>query len=68
VAARKPAKARKSRSGSYVPERMRGTVRVVVRCSVELAERTRRAATAHGLTLAEVLERGVEAVTDGGDA
>ncbi len=53
---------RKSRSGSYVPDSLRGTVRVVVRCSPELAERARRAAasTKDG-TLADVLEAGCEA-------
>lgn len=50
-----------SRSGSYIPDTLRGTVRVVVRCSPELAERARRAAEEHGRTLAQVLEAGVEA-------
>jgi len=56
---------RKSRSGSYVPDELRGsrggaTERVVVRCSPELAERARRVAKSSGLTLADVLEAGAE--------
>ena len=50
---------RKSRSGAYVPDDLRGTGRVVVRCSPELAARARRAATSRGRTLAQVLEAGV---------
>ena len=57
--AAKPTPERKSRSGSYVPDDLRGTVRVVVRCSPELAARARRAATTSGRTLAQVLEAGV---------
>jgi len=61
----KPTPERKSRSGSYVPDDMRGTVRVVVRCSEELAERARKAAK--GRTLADVLEAGCKATESGGD-
>ncbi len=43
------------RSG-WVPEDARHTTRLVVRCSEELAERARRLP----VTLAEVLEAGVE--------
>lgn len=54
---------RKSRSGSYVPDELRGTkggatARVVVRCSPELAARAR--AAAKDGTLADVLEAGCE--------
>jgi hypothetical protein len=55
----KPNPERKSRSGSYVPNDLRGTVRVEIRCSPELAERARRAASRRQVTLAEVLEAGV---------
>lgn len=57
--ARKPTPERKSRSGSYVPNDLRGTVRVEVRCSPELAERVRRVSRASGLSLAEVMLLGV---------
>lgn len=57
---------RKSRSGSYVPNALRGTVRVEIRCSPELAERARKAAK--GRTLADVLEVGCEAVERRHDA
>ncbi len=49
------APAPRPRSG-WVPEDARHTVRLVVRCSEELAERARRLP----VTLAEVLEAGVE--------
>jgi hypothetical protein len=42
-----------------VPDSLRGTVRVVVRCSSELAARARRMAARHDRTLAEILESGV---------
>lgn len=58
----KPTPERKSRSGSYVPNDMRGTVRVEVRCSSEQAERARRVAKASGRTLAQVLDLGADAV------
>lgn len=60
----KSPRARGSRSGSYVPDDLRGTVRLVARCSPELAERARRVAREHGVTLAQVLEAGCEAVED----
>lgn len=50
---------RKSRSGSHVPNSLRGTVRIEIRCSPELAQRARKAA--EGATLADVLEAGCEA-------
>lgn len=53
-----------SRSGSYVPDALRGTTRVVVRCSPDLAKRARATAERHGRTLADVLEAGVEAITE----
>jgi len=54
----KPTPERKSRSGSYVPDALRGarggaSERVVIRCSPELAERARKAAA--GGTLADDL-------------
>lgn len=57
----KPTPERKSRSGSYVPDTLRGarsgaSKRVVIRCSPELAERARKAA--EGGTLADVLDDG----------
>jgi hypothetical protein len=52
---------RKSRSGSYVPNDMRGGARVEIRCSEELAERARRVARERGQTLAQLLEAGVDA-------
>lgn len=58
--ARKPTPERKSRSGSYVPNDLRGTVRVEVRCSSELAERVRAVAQRKGVTLAKVLEIGAD--------
>lgn len=57
---RKPTPERKSRSGSYVPDSLRGTVRVVVRCSPELAERARKAAK--GTTLAALIVAGCRAL------
>lgn len=56
----KPTPERKSRSGSYVPNDLRGTVRVEVRCSPELAERVRAVALRKGVTLAKVLETGAD--------
>lgn len=53
---------RKSRSGSYVPNDLRGTVRVEVRCSPELAARVRSCSRATGLSLATILSRGVDAI------
>ncbi len=55
----KPDPKRKSRSGSYLPDSQRGTVRVVVRCSPELAATVRETTRRHDCTLAEVLEAGV---------
>lgn len=55
----KPTPERKSRSGSYVPNSLRGTVRIEIRCTPELAERARKAAGDD--TLADVLEAGCEA-------
>lgn len=46
----------RSRSGSYIPDDLRGTVRLVVRCTPELAARARKAAKDSGRTLAELLE------------
>ena len=51
-----PPERKASRSGSYVPDDLRGTVRLVVRCSPELAARARRAAKDTGRTLAELVE------------
>jgi len=62
---RKRTPERKSRSGSHVPNSLRGTVRVEVRCSPELAERARATADRHGRTLAQVLEAGVNATEAG---
>lgn len=56
---RKPTPERKSRSGSYVPNDLRGTVRVEIRCTPALAARARRMATRYDRTLAEILESGV---------
>lgn len=49
---------RPSRSG-WVPEDARHTVRVVVRCAPDLAERA-RALLSDNLTLADLLRLGVE--------
>ena len=64
---RKPTPERKSRSGSYLPDDLRGakggaTGKVVVRCSPELAERVRRVSRASGLPLARIMSMGVDAV------
>lgn len=47
-----------------VQEWQRHTTRLVVRCSPELAERARRAAEGRQVTLAEVLEVGVNRLED----
>lgn len=65
MAPRKRTPERKSRSGSYVPDDLRGTVRLVVRCSPELAQRARKTAKASGRTLAQVIEAGIEATERG---
>lgn len=52
---------RKSRSGSHVPNSLRGTVRLEIRCAPDLAERAREVAEVAGLTLAQVLCAGVDA-------
>lgn len=54
-----------SRSGSHVPNSLRGTARIEIRCSEELRERAREVAQRRGLTLADVLETGVEAAERG---
>jgi len=55
-ARKSPPERKTNRSGSYVPDDLRGTVRLVVRCTPELAARARRAARDTGRTLAELLE------------
>lgn len=50
--------ASRKRSG-WVSEEQRGTERLRIRCSPELAERARRMASRHDRTLAEILEAGV---------
>lgn len=55
------APAPRPRSG-WVPEDARHTVRLVVRCSPELAERARSTAAERGVTLAAILQAGVEAL------
>ena len=68
MATRKPTPERKSRSGAHIPNSLRGTVRVEVRCSPELAERARATADRHGRTLAQVLEAGVDATEAAGQS
>ena len=57
----KPTPERKSRSGSYVPNSLRGTVRVEIRCTPELAAAARHASESRDCTLAEILRMGVDA-------
>lgn len=52
--------AKKTRSGSYVPNALRGTVRIEVRCSEELAARARAVAKEHGCTLADIVDAGLD--------
>jgi len=59
--ARKRTPERRSRSGSHVPNSLRRTERLEIRCAPELAERARAVAEANGLTLAQVLCAGVDA-------
>lgn len=47
-----------SRSGSYVPLALRGTVVVQIRCSADLAARARHEARRTGLSLADILSLG----------
>lgn len=53
---------RKSRSGSHVPNSLRGTVRIEIRCSAEQAARARRLAEQTDRTLAEILDAGCAAL------
>lgn len=48
-----------SRSGSHVPNSLRHTVRVEIRCSAALAARARQESRRTGLSLAEILSAGV---------
>lgn len=57
----------KSRSGSHVPNSLRGSARLEIRCSEELRDRAREVAERRGKTLAQVLEAGVEATERGHD-
>lgn len=55
-------KGARPRSG-WVPEDARHTVRLLVRCPPELAERVRAVTAARKITLADVLAAGVEALS-----
>jgi hypothetical protein len=48
-----------SRSGSHIPNSLRGTVRIEIRCSPDLAARARQESRRTGLSLAEILAEGV---------
>lgn len=61
MSATKHAPERKSRSGSHVPNSLRGSDRIEIRGPKELLDRARRVAREQGCTLAQVLEAGVEA-------
>lgn len=50
-------------SGPNIPNAQRRTVKLEVRCSPELAAEVRALCTAKGLTLAEVLAKGLEGLT-----
>jgi len=62
--AAKPTPERKSRSGSYVPDSIRNGERLVIRCTPEVASLARKSAARWGLTLAELLERGIGALEE----